>query len=64
MLGYDDGFVLPIFSVWLQLSPLLTVASRDLRLFKVEVIDAMRAEETISIMQMLNNLYIIKMAKG
>ena len=49
MLGYDDCFMLPVFGVWLQLSPLLPVASRDLGLPKVEVIDAMCAEETISI---------------
>ena len=49
MLGYDDSFMFPIFGVRLQLSPLFTVASRDLRLSKVEVIDAMRAEETIAI---------------
>merc|ERR1719187_78576 len=43
VLGYDDSFMFPIFGVRLQLSPLFTVASRDLRLSKVEVIDAMRA---------------------
>ena len=50
MLRYDDGFMIfPVFSIWLQLSPLLTVATRHLRPSQVKVIDAMRAEETISI---------------
>ena len=55
MLRYDDGFmILPILSIWLQLlwlqlPPLLTVASRDFRPPQVEVIDAMRAEENTTI---------------
>ena len=49
VLRYDDCFMLPIFSIRLQLPPLFTVASRYLRPSQVEVIDAMRAEETISI---------------
>ena len=55
MLRNDDGFmILPILRIWLQLlwlqlPPLLTVAIGDLRPPQVKVIDAMRAEENISI---------------